>query len=158
MAPLSVSWVGPREVLFDQRTQDEINALCHASLWQDREFVTESRVNFEKARILVNRRIETVTTLRVLHVDLGPGRRQKYSPVVTVGPTQLLKHRLTCQVLKACCGKNTQLSEAIAVVQSASATVTARRRKAVASSQGSAKPSPANSSLTIRRPGSSTTA
>ena len=90
--------------LLDQHTQDEINTLCHANLWQDREFVTERRVNFEKARILVNRRIETVTTLRVLRVDLWPGRRHKHSPVVMVGLTEFLKHRLTCQVLKACCG------------------------------------------------------
>src|SRR5205814_2373189 len=54
-----------------------------------------------KARILVNRRIEAVAALRVLPIDLGPGRRQKYAPMVAVGLTELFKHRLACPVLKA---------------------------------------------------------
>src|SRR5882757_2018294 len=87
--------------LLDQPIQDEINALRHAGLWQDRDFVTQRRVNFEKARILADRRLKTMTALGVLHIDLGPGRRQKYAPMVAVGLTELLEQRLACQMLKA---------------------------------------------------------
>ena len=44
-----------------------------------------------------------MTALGVLHIDLGPGRRQKYPPMVTVGLTEFLKQRLACQMLKAGC-------------------------------------------------------
>ena len=42
-----------------------------------------------------------MTALGVLHMDLGPGRRQKYAPMVTVGSTEFLEQRLACQMLKA---------------------------------------------------------
>jgi hypothetical protein len=68
--------------------------------------------------------------------------------MVAVRLIESFKYRLACQPLKAGSGidqtsiKKNQPSDAIAAARSARAIATARRRNAVASTHGSAKPSP----------------
>ena len=152
------------ERLLRQGMKDEISALGHTDLGQDRHLVAEGRIELEQTLILGYGRIETVASLGVGNIDFGPRRRKKYLVMITMRSPQGCQRRLTCQVLKGGSGieqalsKNTHPAARSAAARSPRAISTARRAKAILSTHGSAKPSPSISSLTILRPGSSTVA
>jgi hypothetical protein len=60
-----------------QGMQDEINALIHTDLRQDRHVVAEREIHVEQTLILGNGHIGTAPPLRVSDIDFGPGRRKK---------------------------------------------------------------------------------
>ena len=109
--------------------------------------------------------IETMTALRIGHINFGPRRRKKYATMISMCVPERVKRRLTCQVLKGSRGVDQT------PVKEYPSCGTIGRGSAIGNGEpdgapretgsvypGSAEPSPTNSSLTIRRPGSSTVA
>jgi hypothetical protein len=64
--------------------QDEISALRHTVLRQDRHLVAEGRIEVEQTLILGYGRVETMASLRVGNIDFGPRRCKKYFVMITM--------------------------------------------------------------------------
>jgi hypothetical protein len=87
--------------LLVQSPEHEVGTLHSTDPRQDRDFVTQRRIGFEKPKILGNSSCGFVTPLSICKVKLRPRWRKKHSAMVTVGLTKLLKYRLAGKVLKS---------------------------------------------------------
>jgi hypothetical protein len=81
--------------------EHEVGTLHYPDPRQDKNFVAQRRIGFEKPIILGNSDHGVVTPLSIYHVNLGPRWRQKHAAMVTVSMTKLLKHWLAGQALKS---------------------------------------------------------
>jgi hypothetical protein len=122
-------------------------------------------IGLDQPLVLRSRRLEAVRSFPVVDMDFRPGRGQEHPPVIAMGAAEPLQHGFARRVLErggridqASVEEQPAFPVRSAASRSASAMATARRAKAAGSTQGKAAPSPARSSRTIRRPGSSTTA
>jgi hypothetical protein len=84
-----------------QRLEHEVGTFHYPDSRQDRNFVAQRWIGFEKPKILGNSGCGAVTPLSIYHVKLRPRGREKHAAMVTVNLTKLLKYRLVGKLLKS---------------------------------------------------------